>query len=105
MRTNDLQIHQRVLSGFRNYSPYVLWLVGILVIFANLWAYSKLAPLEQNIQVMAKQLNVMEQQVSNIENQHDSFVQKDTFIGLVERLNHISQRVDSIYSIVATKDK
>lgn len=99
-----MSAHQKTMQFLRNYAPYILWLVGLFIIIADLWLFSQLAPIRQDIGVMGKQLDGVEKQLKTIEAQHDNFVQKDTFVVLVERINHISERVDSIYSIIARKD-
>lgn len=93
----------KVLQALRDYSTYFLWLAGILIIIINLWAGFKLRPIEQNLAVMAKDISSVQQQVNAIQAQHSDFVTKETFDQVVTRIDHISNRVDQIYSIVAEK--
>lgn len=56
-----------------------------------------LAPLEKNIAVMASQL---ETDINKDNTEHPTFVTKDEFTQVVTRIDHISTRVDQIYSII-----
>lgn len=96
--TNDMQKTEEPVSKFRTYFPFFVQVVGIIVVLLNLWLVSKLAPIEQNTSIMAQEISEIKDRVVNIEGQHNGFVSKDTFNGLVTRIDHISNRVDAIYS-------
>ena len=77
----------------KEWREYILLFVTILeVATIALAAYvsNRLAPLEQNIAVLS-------QEVKANDEQHANFVTKDAFAQLVDRIDHISTRVDQIY--------
>lgn len=98
-----MQTSKKFLRALRSYSPYFLWLAGVLVIFFNLYLTTKLNPLEQNLTVMAVDIKDINKQLETVSQQHMNFVQKDTFDQVVTRIDHISSRVDAIYSIISRK--
>lgn len=97
---DDMSVFEKTMQKVRDVLPIVVQLAGILVVLANLWLVSKLAPMEQSIAVMAQEISEIKSHVSAIESQHVGFVTKDTFNVLVTRIDHISNRVDQIYGLL-----
>lgn len=93
-----MQKTEEPMSKFRTYFPLFVQVVGVIVVLLNLWLVSKLSPIEQNTTIMAQEISDIKDKVTSIENQHNGFVTKDTYNGLVTRIDHISNRVDAIYS-------
>ena len=73
----------------------------------NVYLASKLAPLEQANAVLVTKVDALNDQVTALKAQNvaqslDTVLQPQ-FKDLVDRVDHISSRVDAIYNIVATK--
>lgn len=94
---------KKFLQTLRDFSPYFLWMAGVSILFLNLYSYSKLAPVEQNLAVMAQEVNDLQKAVETVSLQHNNLVQKAEFDQVVTRIDHISNRVDSIYSIISQR--
>ena len=92
--------------GFSNKSAtqvqLFLTLVSVAMAIILFVISARLAPLAQSVADL--QTDVKADETANV-NAHSSFVTKDTFAQLNTNVNHISNRVDSIYNIVATMKK
>lgn len=98
-----MSLHKKFLQALRDYAPYFLWVAGLSLGVLNLYSYSKLAPIEQKFAVMAQEVNDLQKAVETISLQHNNLVQKAEFDQVVTRIDHISNRVDSIYSIISQR--
>lgn len=75
-------------------------LISVAIAIVNSIIVARLAPLAQDIAILKT-----ETQANTVKDdtEHVNFVTFDTFNEVVTRIDHISNRVDSIYSIVANK--
>lgn len=74
--------------------------IGVLITLGNFWIAARISPVAQDIAIIAQDIKAND---ARDESQHPTFVTKTELDLLVDRIDHISSRVDSIYSIVATK--
>lgn len=82
----------------------LITLGNILGLYFILTITNTLAPLEKNISVMAEEMSGVKSQISILQDQHTTFVTKDTLSQIVTRLDHISARLDAVYNIVASRN-
>jgi len=77
-------------------------IISVAVAIVNFAIAARLAPVVQDLGDLRAEVKADEAQIIS----HDTkFVSTTTFNGLVDRINHISSRVDSIYNILATHSK
>jgi hypothetical protein len=76
----------------------LITLISVAIAVINFFIVARLAPLSTNLSDLTNSVKAYEDANSK---QHDAFITQATFEVLLGRVDHISSRVDSIYSIVA----
>jgi len=80
----------------------LITIISVAIAVINFIIVSRLAPLATSLADLKDEVKA-DEQATGIQN--GKFVLKDTFDVLITRVNYISGRVDSIYSIVAQLKK
>lgn len=88
------EIKKRI-SEYREYLLLLLAICNIIGIALAAYITIRLAPIDKNMAILATEI---EANTRKDDEEHSNFVTKDTFNGLVTRLDHISNRVDAIYA-------
>ena len=78
----------------------IVTLANVVIGYFLLTIATRLAPVQQDIAVLAQEIQANNQKDAT---EHPTFVTKDTFATMQDEINHISNRVDTIYSIIAKK--
>lgn len=71
--------------------------ITLIILSLATYITFRLAPLAQDIAVIKTEVLA---NAEKDEEEHPNFVTEDTFHVLIERINHISNRVDSIYGLL-----
>lgn len=88
------------ISEYREYILLLLAVLSLLGIIANAYSASKLYPIDQSVAVLTTEVKALEE---NKKQEDADDVHKEEFSVLTERINHISNRVDDIYSALVKK--
>lgn len=88
------------ISEYREYILLILAVISLLGIVVNAVSASKLAPYDKTLTELTTEVKALEE-VKKIEDVDD--VHHSEFNQLVTRIDHISSRVDAIYSALVRK--
>ena len=92
------KITQSILSDAKNRPlPYIVQIVGVVVVLVNLYIASKLAPLAQNINQIATRVEAIEKRNENVDPLVTRFIQlEERDKTLVEDVAEIKQDIRDI---------
>jgi galactitol-specific phosphotransferase system IIC component len=89
--------HETIKTFFeKNLLALSVQLVGLIVVFINLWLTTKLAPMAQDVALVRQRVEALEQVESNRISKEDTYA---IFNTAMDEIKNIGNKVDYLYQI------